>query len=33
MAVIQESSGTSHEENAYKFCEMALGAGSGLRTD
>jgi hypothetical protein len=33
MAVIQEPSGTSHEKNAYKFCEMALGAGFAQRTD
>jgi hypothetical protein len=33
MAVIQEPSGTSHEENAYKFCEMALDAGFVLLID
>jgi hypothetical protein len=33
MADIQEPSGTSHQENAYKFREMALGAGFALGTD
>jgi hypothetical protein len=33
MPVIQESWGTPHEENADKFCEMALSAGFALRTD
>jgi hypothetical protein len=33
MAVIQEASRTSHEENADKFCETALGAGFALPTD
>jgi hypothetical protein len=33
MAVLQEPSGTSHEKDAYKFYEMALGAGFALRTN